>query len=111
MDHLRDVIIEDSLGICDELDKQMQHLVDTYHCEWKDAIEDPEKLKRFRHFSNSESHDPTIKQVLERDQIRPANEEELAARYGSTTGRAATSNRIQTHLSKCQKNRHPHFGP
>ncbi|MBK1877355.1 nitrite reductase large subunit NirB [Pelagicoccus mobilis] len=78
MDHLRDVIIEDSLGICDELDKQMQHLVDTYHCEWKDAIEDPEKLKRFRHFSNSESHDPTIKQVLERDQIRPANEEELA---------------------------------
>lgn len=32
--HLQEVIIEDSLGICDELDKRMQHLVDTYHDEW-----------------------------------------------------------------------------
>ena len=32
--HLKEVIIEDSLGICDELDKRMQHLVDTYHDEW-----------------------------------------------------------------------------
>lgn len=77
MDHLRDVIIEDSLGICAELDKQMQHLVDTYHCEWKDAIEDPEKLKRFQHFGNSEDNDPRILQVPERHQIRPANDLEL----------------------------------
>ena len=47
MDHLREVIVDDKLGICDELDKQMQHSVNSYHCEWKDAIEDPEKLKRF----------------------------------------------------------------
>ncbi|MBD5782429.1 nitrite reductase large subunit [Pelagicoccus sp. NFK12] len=78
IEHLREVIIEDSLGICAELDQQMQHLVDTYHCEWKDAIEDPEKLKRFRHFGNTDESDPTIKHILEREQIRPANEEELA---------------------------------
>jgi len=70
--HLRDVIIEDKLGICDELDKQMAHLVDTYHCEWKDAIEDPEKLKRFKHFGNSEAKDPNVKFNRERTQIVPS---------------------------------------
>ena len=71
MDHLRDVIIEDKLGICSELDKQMQYLVDTYHCEWKDAIEDSEKLKLFKHFGNSEDHDPTVRFTRERTQIKP----------------------------------------
>lgn len=79
IDHLREVIIEDSLGICDKLDQQMQHLVDTYHCEWKDAIEDPEKLKRFSHFGNSDASDPTIVHSIERNQIRPATEEELTS--------------------------------
>jgi nitrite reductase (NADH) large subunit len=34
IEHLKEVIIEDSLGICDELDRRMQHLVETYHDEW-----------------------------------------------------------------------------
>ncbi len=34
IEHLKEVIIEDSLGICDELDRRMKHLVDTYHDEW-----------------------------------------------------------------------------
>jgi nitrite reductase (NADH) large subunit len=34
IEHLKEVIIEDSLGICDELDRRMQYLVDTYHDEW-----------------------------------------------------------------------------
>ena len=34
IEHLKEVIIEDSLGICDELDRRMGHLVDTYHDEW-----------------------------------------------------------------------------
>lgn len=78
MDHLREVIVDDKLGLCAELDEQMQHLVDTYHCEWKDAIEDAGKLKLFKHFGNSEAHDPTVKFVRERTQIRPAAEGELA---------------------------------
>ncbi len=76
MDHLREVIVDDKLGLCAELDAQMQHLVDTYHCEWKDAIEDPEKLKLFKHFGNSEAHDPTVKFTRERTQIRPALEDD-----------------------------------
>lgn len=76
IEYLRQVIIEDSLGICDELEAQMQHLVDTYNCEWKAAIESPDKLKRFRHFVNSDRPDETLSYVEERGQKRPATEEE-----------------------------------
>ncbi len=71
LDYLKQVIIEDSLGICDELEAQMQHLVNTYQCEWKAAIEDPEKLKRFRHFVNTDQPDPSLNYVEERGQKRP----------------------------------------
>ncbi|MBX2836473.1 MAG: nitrite reductase large subunit NirB [Gammaproteobacteria bacterium] len=74
--YLQDVIIHDSLGICDELEAQMQHVVDTYQCEWKSAISDGEKLKRFRQFVNSEKSDPEVLFVEERGQVRPATEAE-----------------------------------
>jgi len=72
LDHLKDVVINDSLGIADELEAQMTYLIDTYECEWKNTIEDPEKLKRFRHFTNSDKVDDNVSFVTERDQIRPA---------------------------------------
>ena len=74
--HLKDVVINDSLGINDELEAQMLHLVDTYECEWKNAINDPKKLKRFQHFVNCDDTDETIEFVDERGQIRPASHEE-----------------------------------
>jgi nitrite reductase (NADH) large subunit len=46
--HLRDVIVHDSLGIAADLERQMQHLVDTYACEWKDVVTDPAKRAQFR---------------------------------------------------------------
>ena len=54
----------------------MQHVIDTYQCEWKTTIESEEKLKRFRHFVNSDKTDDSIVFVEERGQIRPANEDE-----------------------------------
>jgi nitrite reductase (NADH) large subunit len=72
LDYLKQVIIEDSLGICADLEAQMQHLVDTYQCEWKSAINDQEKLNRFRHFINSDRPDPNLAYVDERGQKRPA---------------------------------------
>ena len=76
IEYLQEVIIEDSLGICDELEEQMQHLVNTYECEWKAAIENPEKLKLFRNFINTDGIDSNLAYVLERNQKRPATEEE-----------------------------------
>jgi nitrite reductase (NADH) large subunit len=76
LDYLREVVIEDSLGIAAELEAQMQHIVDTYACEWKDAVEDPAKRRRFRQFVNSEEPDTGVVFVREREQIRPARPEE-----------------------------------
>ncbi len=72
LDYLKEVILEDSLGINDELERQMQHVVDSYQCEWANAISDPEKLKRFRNFVNDARPDPSIIMTSERGQLRPA---------------------------------------
>ncbi|MCE8016114.1 nitrite reductase large subunit [Halomonas sp. MCCC 1A17488] len=72
LDYLKQVILEDSLGIGEELERQMQAVVDTYECEWANAIGDPEKLKRFRSFVNDARPDPDIIYTTERGQLRPA---------------------------------------
>ncbi len=76
LEYLQQVVIDDKLGLCDQLEEEMSHIVDTYQCEWKTTIEDPEKVKRFRHFINSDKEDNNVVFVQERDQIRPATEEE-----------------------------------
>ena len=78
IDYLRRVLIEDSLGICAELEAEMAHLVDTYQCEWKATLADPEKLSRFRTFVNSSAPDPSLVQIRQRAQHRPATWEEKA---------------------------------
>ena len=76
LDYLKSVVIEDKLGLCEQLEQQMQLVIDTYQCEWKTTIEDESKLKRFRHFVNSEQSDDNLVFVEERGQIRPADEQE-----------------------------------
>lgn len=76
VEYLRKVLIEDSLGICAELEADMAKHVETYECEWKATIEDPERMKRFRTFVNSDSRDPNVVFVKERGQKRPANPDE-----------------------------------
>ena len=78
IDHVKDVIINDSLGICEQLETEMQHVINTYQCEWKTTVESPEKRKRFRFFVNSDESDNNVLFVEERGQIRPATEEERA---------------------------------
>jgi nitrite reductase (NADH) large subunit len=76
LDYLQQVVIDDKLGLGDQLEQEMSHVIDTYQCEWKSTVEDPEKVKRYRHFVNSDQHDHNVIFVQERDQIRPATEEE-----------------------------------
>jgi nitrite reductase (NADH) large subunit len=73
IDHLRRVVLDDSLGLADELEAAMAHHVDTYRCEWAETIEDPEKVAMFTHFVNEpDAPDPDLVYVAERDQRRPA---------------------------------------
>jgi len=76
IDYLREVVIEDSLGLAAELEAQMTSIVGTYQCEWKTTLQDPDKLKRFRAFVNSDETDNGVVFVKEREQIRPARAEE-----------------------------------
>ena len=71
LDYLKQVVIHDSLGICAELEAEMAYQVQTYACEWKATIADPEKLQRFNHFVNVDGPDPSLMRVEERGQVRP----------------------------------------
>jgi len=74
LDYLKAVVMDDKLNINETLLEQMQHLENTYQCEWKTTINDPQKLKRFSHFINSDKTDNNIEFVTIRDQISPAAE-------------------------------------
>jgi nitrite reductase (NADH) large subunit len=52
IDHLREVVVEDKLGLCEEFDRRMQNQVDTYECEWKRVVDTPELRAKFRQFAN-----------------------------------------------------------
>ena len=54
IEHHKEVIIEDSLGICNEFDHRMQYLVDTYHYEWAAVVKDPKKQAKFKQFANTD---------------------------------------------------------
>ncbi|WP_158992815.1 nitrite reductase large subunit NirB [Mucilaginibacter sp. L196] len=69
--YLKNVIINNSLGINEQLEEEMQELVNTYHCEWKEVVENDELRKRFVHFINApEEKDPAIKFEPMREQIK-----------------------------------------
>ncbi|MFI9582238.1 nitrite reductase large subunit NirB [Streptomyces sp. NPDC052236] len=72
LDHVRDVVVHDSLGICAELEGLMADHVAGYRDEWAETINDPERLSRFVSFVNApDVPDPTVKFVPERDQVKP----------------------------------------
>ncbi len=48
IEHLRRVVIGDSLGIGAELERAMAELVSSYRCEWTDVVRDPTKRAQFR---------------------------------------------------------------
>ncbi|MDG4663106.1 nitrite reductase large subunit NirB [Mycobacterium sp. 236(2023)] len=62
LDHLREVICEDSLGLAEEFEAAVARHVDGYACEWRGVLEDPDKLSRFVSFVNApDVPDPTIR--------------------------------------------------
>ncbi|MEI7345606.1 nitrite reductase large subunit NirB [Dickeya chrysanthemi] len=76
VDYLRQVVIDDSLGIADELESEMRHVVDSYQCEWQTTLAHDENRALFRAFLNSDTPDEAVVMVPERGQIRPARPEE-----------------------------------
>ena len=74
IDYLRNVVMNDSLGLCAEWEIEMQGLVNAYKCEWKEVVDNPELQKKFSHFINApEEKDPTVRFDMLRDQKIAAN--------------------------------------
>ena len=95
LEHLRQVVVEDSLGLCAELDAAMtrhvrdyrdewaealadpqrltRHIQD-YRDEWAEALADPQRLERFVSFVNApDTPDPSIRHEPVRRQHRPVD--------------------------------------
>lgn len=73
IEYLREIIVDDRLGLGEELERQMQAHVDSYQCEWKAVVDDPEKRRFFKQFANTDDVEPGIEFVAERGQKRPAD--------------------------------------
>jgi nitrite reductase (NADH) large subunit len=71
--YLYDVIVNDSLGIGADLEKDMAGLIETYHCEWKKVVESPELRSKFKHFVNADEADPALEFVDMRGQKIPVD--------------------------------------
>jgi nitrite reductase (NADH) large subunit len=73
IEYLKDVLVKDKLGICADLERQAQYLVDTYQCEWREVVENPERQRLFRQFVNTDENEPTIEFVKDREQHHPVD--------------------------------------
>ncbi|MBQ0990771.1 nitrite reductase large subunit NirB [Micromonospora sp. H61] len=76
LDHLRSVIVDDSLGLCEDLDAAMAQHVSSYSDEWRDVLEDPDRLRRYTSFVNApDVPDPSITFTRERGQPVPVRDQ------------------------------------
>ena len=81
LDYLKQVIIDDSLGLAAELEADMARLRDAYACEWQQTVADVSQHARFAHFINDSARDPLVQFVAERAQHRPASPAERIPTY------------------------------
>lgn len=71
--YLREVVLKDKLGICSELERQMEELVSSFFCEWTETVKNPERRKQFQQFVNVNDTVDWIEPMTERGQQRPSN--------------------------------------
>jgi nitrite reductase (NADH) large subunit len=79
IEELRRILVADELGVCAQLEADMQKHVASYECEWKATLREPARMARFVHFVNAPAADPNVVFVRERDQHRPARPDEKPA--------------------------------
>ncbi|MBF0720895.1 nitrite reductase large subunit NirB [Sanguibacter inulinus] len=83
VDHVHQVVVEDSLGIGADLEAAMALHVEHYEDEWAATLKDPDRLRRFRSFVNAPTEaDDSTAYVRERGQRRPATAAERAGDLG-----------------------------
>ncbi|EOY5376148.1 nitrite reductase large subunit NirB [Cronobacter dublinensis] len=71
IEYLREVILEDSLGIGEELEREMAQVVESYQCEWQTTLASPDRLALFRSYVNSDTPDEAVQRRTLRGQPQP----------------------------------------
>lgn len=69
MSYLKNVVVNDGLGIGSELEEEMNVLIQNYKCEWREVVESEHMKKKFSHFVNVPEKDPTVTFRPLRDQV------------------------------------------
>lgn len=72
INYLKEVVLDDKLGICGDLEQQMEDLVGSFFCEWTEVLKSPERKKLFSQFANTDESVENVEKVEEREQSRPA---------------------------------------
>jgi len=80
LDYLRQVVIEDSLGIAATLEAEMQRVVDSYQCEWRTTLADPSRRALFTTAVNGDGPDEAPPYHRVRDQRQPATQARIPLR-------------------------------
>ncbi|KAI1823813.1 nitrite reductase [Xylaria intraflava] len=71
--YLKEVILEDKLGIAGALEAQMQELVDSFFDEWAEVVNNPSIASKFQQFANTADTQETIETEHDRGQTHPAS--------------------------------------
>ncbi|KAE8216194.1 hypothetical protein CF327_g652 [Tilletia walkeri] len=70
---LKEIIVDDKLGICADLEKEMEELIGTFQCEWTEVVQNKERARAFRQFVNTDETQDHAEQIEQRGQRRPAD--------------------------------------
>ncbi len=81
IDYLHDVIVNNKLGINNQLEAEMATSIASYKCEWKATLNNEAQLQRFAHFINSDKQDDNVVFIPQRGQKRPAFHQEKVSIY------------------------------
>jgi NAD(P)H-dependent nitrite reductase large subunit/NAD(P)H-dependent nitrite reductase small subunit len=87
IERLREIIVDDALGIAADLERDLQYLVDTFECEWTGVLRSPERRAQFTRYAKTALPAPAAD---ERSWVALAKVSEvprdggIAARYGKT---------------------------
>ncbi len=92
IERLRQIIVDDALGIAADLERDLQYLVDTYECEWAGVLRDPERRAQFKQYAETAALlvEKAKQPAAKRTWIRMAKVSEvprnggIAARYGDS---------------------------
>ena len=96
LDRVREVVVDDALGLGTELEAAMARHVDGYRDEWAATLADPEKLRRFVSFVNApDVPDPHITFRDERDQAVPGDGDRPGRPRPHDPGRCAVTTDLE----------------